>query len=104
MKTDVFHASDEIGGNPMCFRPAGVTIELVCPECGEDLSEVVNPNTKKCPYCRADLSALRDKVAQVNTQQEAKIPGVAPKAPAAPGAPKAPAAPSAPKPPAAPTV
>ena len=75
----------------MCFRPAGITIELVCPECGEDLSQVVNPNTKKCPYCRADLSELRDRVMQVNTQQEVKMPGAPIKAPAKPGVPVPPA-------------
>lgn len=76
----------------MCFRPAGITVELICPECEEDLSQVVNPKTKRCPYCQADLSSLADKVAQVLTAQDIKQPK-----PAAPAAPGAPAAPSAPK-------
>ena len=87
----------------MCFRPAGITVELTCPECEEDLSQVVNPKTKRCPYCQADLSELADKVAQVLTAQDIKKPkAAAPGAPSAPGAPKAPGAPVAPSAPKAP--
>lgn len=83
----------------MCFRPAGVEINLNCMYCGKKLPVIGNTILKKCPFCKEpfteeDIQTFQDQL----TGGAAGAPG----APAAPGAPGAPAAPGAPGAPAAP--
>ena len=68
----------------MCFRPAAVSLNKTCPECGFEADQF----DTTCPQCGASLPA-------------ADAPGV-PGAPGAPGASAAPGAPAAPGRPAAP--
>lgn len=71
-------------GIAMCFRPAEISMEKNCPQCGAKNDF----NNDVCDQCGATLPSAP------------KIPGGTPGAPAAPGAPKPPA-PGAPKPPVA---
>lgn len=69
----------------MCFRPAAISMEKTCPECGAT-NDFVN---EVCDQCGAKLPSA---------PPIGGTPGAA-GAPGAPGAPAAPAAPGAPKPP-----
>lgn len=83
----------------MCFRPAGVEIDINCPSCGKKLPIIGNTVLKKCPFCKYEFTEqdMADFQASMGGAPAAGAPG----APAAPGAPGAPAAPGAPKAPGA---
>ena len=81
----------------MCFRPAAVEMNKVCPECGEKNG----PTDTVCKACGAELFpglAAPGKPSMPGAPKPPGVPG-APSAPAAPGVPSAPAAPKAPTPP-----
>lgn len=40
----------------MCFRPAGVEINLNCPSCGKKLPVIGNTVLKKCPFCKYEFT------------------------------------------------
>ena len=40
----------------MCFRPAGVEIDLNCPSCGKKLPVIGNTVLKKCPFCKYEFT------------------------------------------------
>jgi hypothetical protein len=72
----------------MCFRPASVTMDLTCPQCGAK-----NPPTATaCVQCKATAEELA-----AGTPAMPALPG-------APGAPPPPGASGMPKPPGAPGV
>lgn len=84
----------------MCFRPAGVEVDIKCPHCGKKLPVIGNTVLKKCPFCKTEFSD--EDMANMQEQMGGGAAGAgAPGAPAAPGAPGAPAAPGAPKAPGA---
>ena len=85
----------------MCFRPAGVEIDINCPYCGKKLPVIGNTVLKKCPFCKEEFTEQDIANFQASLGGGAGAPG-APGAPAAPGAPGAPAAPGAPGAPSAP--
>ena len=88
----------------MCFRPAEVSADVHCPNCGKKINKTQGLYPKKCPFCKtvfAEVGFDPEEAAMAATEAAAAAP-VAPAAPpAAPGAPKPPAppAPAAPKPP-----
>lgn len=51
----------------MCFRPAGVEIDLNCPSCGKKLPVIGNTVLKKCPFCKYEFTEqdMQDFQAQV---------------------------------------
>lgn len=90
----------------MCFRPAGVEINVNCPKCGKKLPVIGNTILKRCPFCKAEFTQEDYDNFQASLTGGASdapempaAPGMpqAPSAPKAPSAPSAPAAPSAPK-------
>jgi len=85
----------------MCFRPAGVEINLNCPDCGKKLPVIGNTVLEKCPFCKYEFTEQDMQDFQNQLTGGAAGAG-APGAPAAPGAPGAPAAPGAPGAPKAP--
>ena len=70
----------------MCFRPAAISMEKTCPECGA-VNDFVN---EECDQCGAKLPSAPP------IGGAPGAPAGAPGAPSAPGAPGAPSAPSAP--------
>lgn len=89
----------------MCFRPAGVEVDIHCPHCEKKLPMMGNTILKKCPFCKtafddADMENLK-KQAGID-DSAAPAAGAPAGAPGAPGAPGRPAAPGAPGRPAAP--
>lgn len=80
----------------MCFRPAAVSTDKTCPQCGRKCA----PEDTVCPDCNAELPESALPLPNVGAPGAPAAPGV-PGAPAAPGAPGAPAAPGAPKAPGA---
>jgi rubredoxin len=72
----------------MCFRPAGINIEMECPKCGTK----VPGDAKVCPNCGATEEDFKDAM------------GGMPPMPGAPGMPAPPGAPGMPKPPGPPGV
>ena len=86
----------------MCFRPAGVEIDINCPNCGKKLPIIGNTVLKKCPFCKYEFTEedMANFQASMGGGPAAGAPG-APAAPGAPGAPAAPGAPGAPKAPGA---
>ena len=91
----------------MCFRPAGVEIDIHCPHCGFKVPIMGNTILKKCPKCKTtfsdeDMAAMKKEGGFEDGPAAGAAPAGAPGAPAAPGAPKAPGAPAAPGVPKAP--
>ena len=67
----------------MCFRPAAMNVENVCPQCGKENF----PGVRKCVDCGAELTGSSDAPAAPTAPSAAPAPGV-PAAPKAPQAPK----------------
>ena len=83
----------------MCFRPAGVEIDIHCPHCGFKVPIMGTTILKKCPKCKTtfsdeDMETMKKEGGFTDGPAGAGAP--APGAPAAPGAPGAPGAPKAP--------
>ncbi len=77
----------------MCFRPAEISMEKTCPECGAQNSM----DKEECVKCGAKLPSAPKMPGMPGAPGAPGTPG----APSAPGAPAAPSAPGAQKPPSA---
>ncbi len=44
----------------MCFRPAGVSKPVECPNCKKKIAAIGGINQKKCPFCKTELPSAND--------------------------------------------
>lgn len=85
----------------MCFRPAGVEIDIHCPHCGFKVPVMGSTILKKCPKCKTtfsdeDIEAMKKEGGFSDGPSAAAPAGAPAGAPGAPGVPGAPGAPKAP--------
>lgn len=71
----------------MCFRPATVQANLVCPECGKKVNAVLGTYPDTCPFCETNLN---EAIQKLQRSPDSPAPQNGSQPPATPAAPKPP--------------